>query len=335
MQEDFSRLQIINNFYISIEEQRVSPHRTIPQQVNFEFDRESLDAIAKMQVNRNSLSFDSELLTNLRYYCLLQCNNIARSGLTFTTYYCQDKQKIAVISSNISVQGKIFQQIRHDFLVNFPLIKKIIDAHYWSIDQIFKQLPLTSDPGKVSSPKEAVRSHAYIIILFRIVWDIIPQRRDKRCGGRGLQQTQSTKEADKQINKAPSPPAASHLGSSTRRVSAKECPKGLASRRAPREGMLTKRRASLTYKKTNYLLSWILPLLITFGITIVILIFLSSNFLVKAIAIFIIFILTKFSIQYLIKNYLLKLILQQLLFGLLSHNATRRKFGFTLLKYFN
>ena len=320
MQEDFSRLQIIKNFYISIEEKRVSHHRTIPQRVNFEFDRESLDAIAKMQVNRNSLSFDSELLTNLRYYCLLQCNNIARSGLTFTTYYCQDKQKIAVISSNISVQGKIFQQIRHDFLVNFPLIKKIIDAHYWSIDQIFKQLPLTSDPGKVSLPKEAVRYHAYIRTLFRIIWDIIPQRRDKRCD-----------------------PAASHLrlrsstrrGSSTRRVSAKECPKGLASRRAPREGMLTKRRASLTYKKTNYLLSWILPLLITFGITIVILIFLSSNFLVKAIAIFIIFILTKFSIQYLIKNYLLKLILQQLLFGLLSHNATRRKFGFTLLKYFN
>ncbi len=265
MQEDFSRLQIINNFYISIEEQRVSHHRTIPQQVKFEFDRESLDAIAKMQVNHNSLSFDSELLTNLRYYCLLQCNNIARSGLTFTTYYCQDQQKIAVISSNISVQGKIFQQIRHDFLVNFPLIKKIIDAHYWSIDQIFKQLPLTLAQLYPKGLDPAVRPRA----------DVMGKR------------------------------------------------------------MLTKRRESLTYKKTSYLLSWILPLLITFGITIVILIFLSSNFLVKAIAIFIIFILTKFSIQYLIKNYLFKLILQQLLFGLLSHNATRRKFGFTLLKYFN
>ncbi len=264
MQEDFSRLQIINNFYISIEEQRVSHHRTIPQQVKFEFDRESLDAIAKMQVNHNSLSFDSELLTNLRYYCLLQCNNIARSGLTFTTYYCQDQQKIAVISSNISVQGKIFQQIRHDFLVNFPLIKKIIDAHYWSIDQIFKQLPLTSNPA-VHQTMRCKRHRA----------DVMEKR------------------------------------------------------------MLTNRCASLTYKKTNYLLSWILPLLITFGITIVILIFLSSNFLVKALAIFIIFILTKFSIQYFIKKYLLKLILQQLLFSLLSHNATRRKFGFTLLKYFN
>ncbi len=265
MQEDFSRLQIINNFYISIEEQRVSHHRTIPQQVKFEFDRESLDAIAKMQVNHNSLSFDSELLTNLRYYCLLQCNNIARSGLTFTTYYCQDQQKIAVISSNISVQGKIFQQIRHDFLVNFPLITKIIDAHYWSIDQIFKQLPLTLAQLYPKGLDPAVRPGA----------DVMGKR------------------------------------------------------------MLTKRRASLTYKKTSYLLSWILPLLITFGITIVIMIFLSSNFLVKALAIFIIFILTKFSIQYLIKNYLFKLILQQLLFGLLSHNATRRKFGFTLLKYFN
>ena len=272
MQEDFSRLQIINNFYISIEEQRVSHHRTIPQQVKFEFDRESLDAIAKMQVNHNSLSFDSELLTNLRYYCLLQCNNIARSGLTFTTYYCQDKQKIAVISSNISVQGKIFQQIRHDFLVNFPLIKKIIDAHYWSIDQIFKQLPLT-------------------------LAQLYPKGLDP-----AVHQTMGCKRHRADV-----------MG----------------------KRMLTNRCARLTYKKTNYLLSWILPLLITFGITIVILIFLSSNFLVKALAIFIIFILTKFSIQYLIKKYLLKLILQQLLFGLLSHNATRRKFGFTLLKYFN
>ena len=230
MQEDFSRLQIINNFYISIEEQRVSRNRTIPQQVNFEFNPESLDAIAQMQVDRNSLSFDAELLTNLRYYSLLQCNNTLRSGLTFTTYYCQGKQRIAVISSNISVQGQISQQISHDFLVNFPVLEKIIDAHYWSIDQVFKQLPLT-------------------------------------------------------------------------------------------------------YQKKSYLLSWILPFLITLGIAIFILLFLSSIFLVKAIAIFLIFILTKLSFQYLIKKYLFKLILQQLLFGLFSHNSTRRKLGFTLLSY--
>ena len=249
MQEDFQEIQTINNFYIKIEEQRVSHQPTIPWQVNFEFDQESLDAIAKMQVNRNSLSFDSELLTNLRYYCLLQCNNIARSGLTFTTYYCQDGQRIAVISSNISVQGQISQQIRHDFLVNFPLLEKIIDAHYWSIDQIFEKLPLMSDPG--------------------VLKDVHQE----------------------------------------------------------------KERASLTYQKKNYLLSWILPLLITLGIAIFILLFLSSISLVKAIAIFIIFILTKFSIQYLIKKYLLKLILQQLLFGLFSHNVTRRKLAFTLLNY--
>ena len=230
MQEDFSKLQIINNFYISIEEQRVSRNRTIPQQVNFEFNPESLDAIAQMQIDGNSLSFDAELLTNLRYYSLLKCNNTLRSGLTFTTYYCQGEQRIAVISSNISVQGQISQQIRHDFLVNFPLLEKIIDAHYWSIDQIFEKLPFT-------------------------------------------------------------------------------------------------------YQKQNYLLSWILPLLITLGIVIFILFFLSSTLLIKAIAIFLIFILTKFSFQYLIKKYLFKLILQQLLFGLFSYNCTRRKLGFILLSY--
>ena len=232
MQEDFSRLQIINNFYISIEEQRISRQRTIPQQVNFEFNPESLDRIVQMQRNRNSLSFDPELLTSLRYYSLLQCNNIRRSGLTFTSYYWQGDQKIAVVSSNISVQGQIYQQIRHDFLVNFPLLEKIIDAHYWSIDQLLKQLPLT-------------------------------------------------------------------------------------------------------YQKKIYLLSWILPLLITLGIVIVIFMFLSSIFIVKAIAFLITFIITKFSLQYLINQYLFKFILQQLLFGLFSHNSTRRKLGFILLNYFS
>ena len=230
MQEDFSKLQIINNFYISLEEQRISRHRTIPQQVNFDFNQESLNAIAQMRPNRNSLSFDSELLTNLRYYSLLQCNNVTRSGLTFTSYYWQGEQKIAVISSNVSAQGQILQKIRHDFFVNFSLLEKIIDAHYWSIDQIFKQLAVTS-------------------------------------------------------------------------------------------------------QKKLYLLSWILPLLITFLIAILIFIFLSSLFSVKLLSIIIIFILTKFSLQYLIKNYLLKLILQQLLFGFLSHNSTRRKFGFILVNY--
>ena len=232
MQENYSRLQIINNFYITIEEQRVSRQNIIPQQVNFEFNSESLDKIAQMRLNRNSLSFDTQLLTNLRYYSLLQCNNIRRGGLTFTSYYWQGEQKIAVISSNISIQGQIYQQIRHDFLVNFSLLEKIIDAHYWSINQILKQLPLT-------------------------------------------------------------------------------------------------------YQKKSYLLSWIFPLLITLGIVIVIFMFFSTIVLVKAIAFLIIFILTKFSFQYFINKYLFKFILQQLLFGLFSHNSTRRKLGFLLLNYFS
>ena len=239
MQENYSRLQIINNFYISIEEQQVSRYKTIPQQVNFEFNPKNLDAIAQMQANRNSLSFNSELLTNLRYYSLWQSNNIMRSGLIFTSYYCQGEQKIAVISSNISAQGHISQQIRHDFFVNFSLLKKIFNAHYWSIEQIFKQLPLT-------------------------------------------------------------------------------------------------------YQKKSYLLFWIFPLLITSGIMFLILHLLPDIFWQNAIAALpavvistiIFFIVTKFIIQYLAKKYLVKFILQQLLFGAFSYNSTRREFGFTLLKYF-
>jgi len=240
MPENYSGLQIINNFYISVEEQRVSRNKTIPQQVNFEFNPENLDAIAQMQVNRNSLSFDAELLTNLRYYSLCQCHNITRSGLTFTSYYRQGEQKIAVISSNISAQGQISQQICHDFFTNFALLEKIIEAHYWSIDQVFWQLP----------------------------WII---------------------------------------------------------------------------RRKSYVLSWIVPLLITLGIVILIFHVLFHilglnaiiSLLFSAIAILIIFILTKFILQYFIKKFLFKFTLNQLLFGLLSYNHTRRELGFTLLNYFS
>ena len=157
MPEDSTRFQVINNLFIKIEEQRVNAQQTIPQQVNLEFNQESLELIFRMQEQQQFLLLPPKLLTNLRYYSLLSCclfphfllskglnsrKFIMRSGLVFTTYYCQDTEKIAVISSNISVQGQISQQICREFLLNFVLLKKIINAHYWTINQILQQLPL-------------------------------------------------------------------------------------------------------------------------------------------------------------------------------------------------
>lgn len=245
MPKDSTRFQVINNLSIKIEEQRVNGQQTIPQQVNLEFNQESLELIVRMQKQRQFLFLSPKLLTNLRYYSLLSCclfsnylpnkgldsqNIIMRSALVFTTYYCQDTERIAVISSNISVQGQISQQICREFLLNFVLLKKIINAHYWTINQILQQLPLN-------------------------------------------------------------------------------------------------------YQKNSYLWACILPLLMTWGIAIVIFITLSSIFLIKAIAVVLVFIIAKFSFQYLINKYLVNLFLQQLLLGFFSHNYQRRKLGFTILRY--
>lgn len=245
MPEYSTRFQVINDISIEIEEQIVSRQQIIPQQVNLEFNQKSLALIISMQEQRQLLFLSPKLLTNLRYYSLLCCyispyllpskgldsrNLILRSGLVFTTYYRQDTEKIPVITSNISLQGKISQQICLKFFFKFALLKKIINAHYWIINQILQQLPLN-------------------------------------------------------------------------------------------------------YQKNSFLYSWILPLLMTLAITIVILIALSSNFLIKAVVVVSVFFIVKFICPYLINKYLVNLFLQQLLFGFFSPNYPRRKLGFTILRY--
>ena len=245
MPEYSTRFQVINDLSIKIEEQRVNRQQIIPQQVNLEFNQESLELIIRMQEQRQLLFLSPKLLTNLRYYSLLCCylsphlflskrldsrNLILRSGLVFTTYYCQDSEKIPVITSKISLHGKISQQICHKFFFKFALLKKIINAHYWIVNQVLQQLPLT-DP------------------------------------------------------------------------------------------------------KNGYLWGWILPLFITLAIAIVIFITVSSNFLIKVIAVLSIFFIVKFSCSYLMNKYLVNLFLQQLLFGFFSRNYPRRKLGFTILRY--
>ncbi len=64
--------------------------------------------------------------------------------LTFLTHYWQDGEKITVIRSVISLNGKISQQIRRDCLENPQLLPKLIRVHYWLILQMIAQLPFSA-----------------------------------------------------------------------------------------------------------------------------------------------------------------------------------------------
>jgi hypothetical protein len=125
---------------ISIQQQQLTSKRSVPTQVNFNFTESSLKAISDRRQNFKRLQLSSELLAELRYYSLLQ--NSAANSLTFITYYVQQQQKIAVIKTVISLQGKISQQLCRSFLNNPQLLKDLVINHYWLIENVCDRLYL-------------------------------------------------------------------------------------------------------------------------------------------------------------------------------------------------
>ena len=112
------------------------------EQIDFNFTHSDLNKIIYQKWALKNLKFSPELLADLRYYCLCQNSNALDFQLIFTTYYLEQQQKIAVIRSIISLQGKISQQISSNFLKNPQLLNDLIISHYWLINQLCDRLPL-------------------------------------------------------------------------------------------------------------------------------------------------------------------------------------------------
>lgn len=124
---------------ISIQQQQLTSKRSVPTQINFNFTESNLKAISARRQNLKRLQLSSELLAELRYYILLHSASL--NSLTFITYYIQQQQKIAVIKTVISLQGKISQQLCRNFLNNPQLLKDLVINHYWLIENIGARIP--------------------------------------------------------------------------------------------------------------------------------------------------------------------------------------------------
>ncbi|MBE9166302.1 hypothetical protein IQ238_01715 [Pleurocapsales cyanobacterium LEGE 06147] len=127
---------------IHIDRKRLNRHRFIPQRISFHFNKDNLKEFQEARAKNQQLLLSPALLADFRYYVLLNQYNYFQSGLTFCTYYQEREQEIAIVQSVISLEGKIEQQIRRDRLDNSCWLNSIISIHYWSLAQMFDQLPL-------------------------------------------------------------------------------------------------------------------------------------------------------------------------------------------------
>jgi hypothetical protein len=215
---------------IRIQKKQIALGIKIPTEINFYLTDRDLAKVI-WQINHSTkLNLSPELLADLRYYSLLQNPITTDFSLTFTTYYVQ-QQKIAVIKSIISLQGKVSQQVCSRFLDNSLLLNDLVVSHYWLITQICDRL-------------------------------------------------------------------------------------------------------SLKYNNKSFLLAWSLSLIIALMFATFCFYLLSFNWAIELIIVLAIFCLFYFLINLIIKKYLSTFILQQLLFGFFSKNASRKRLGFMFLRYF-
>jgi hypothetical protein len=134
---------MISNSSIYLDRESVDRSLNIPRSVNFELDRDSLEAIIEASQCDRQITLNAETLTDFRYYVLISSQDKERT-LTFLTHYWQNGEKIPVIRSVIALNGKISQQIRRDCLQNPQLLPKLIRVHYWLILQMIAQLPFAT-----------------------------------------------------------------------------------------------------------------------------------------------------------------------------------------------
>ncbi|MDJ0744851.1 MAG: hypothetical protein QNJ32_16005 [Xenococcaceae cyanobacterium MO_167.B27] len=123
---------------LRIEQQRVSPRRTIPEQIIFDFNQDILDQIIALRNNQQQIELSADNLAELRYYFLVNILESPGLGITFKTYYQKQEEKITIIKSVIYLSGKGEQFIPNEAL---PFKEEIIELHYWLIEQIFRQIP--------------------------------------------------------------------------------------------------------------------------------------------------------------------------------------------------
>ncbi|BAU63736.1 hypothetical protein STA3757_11030 [Stanieria sp. NIES-3757] len=149
---------------IQIEKIKVSRQQNLPDRVCFQFNDSLLRDIQLWRETNKKLQLPSDILTDFRYLVLINQQKSFSVELNFCSFYQQNEEKIAVIQSKISLDGKINQQIRHDYLQEPQLLQRIITAHYWLIEQMLNQLKLklSSDRKKQTPQSHLDQKHQFL-----------------------------------------------------------------------------------------------------------------------------------------------------------------------------
>jgi hypothetical protein len=114
--------------------------RTSFTNISFHLDRNNLKKIEQAQAKNRALKFSASLLSEFRDRVIIERQNYLHSGLTFCSYYLDNNRQKAAIRSVIFLDGKVNQQICHEFLQDRKLARQIISAHYWLSEQLLNQL---------------------------------------------------------------------------------------------------------------------------------------------------------------------------------------------------
>ena len=162
------------NDCIEIESDRLSRRLTIPRQVNFKLTPEAIARLQDFKFDRRNIELDSRQITDLRYYALLNSsllnknNTYQQSGLTFSSCLpIGDRPSSIAIRSKIDLSGRISQEIQQDLWQNSQLLSQVMEVHYWLIEEILRQIPLSTGERL---PKRRLNRLSVIVYLSLVVF---------------------------------------------------------------------------------------------------------------------------------------------------------------------
>ncbi len=156
--------------YIKVDKEQIGRKRVLFHSIRFNLDKDILRQIQHAQQTGRPLAISRELLTDLRYYALIDGESRLQSGLTFYTYYLRGSLEEALLRSVISTDGDIIHQIKSDCLEHPKFCRQITSAHYWLIEQLLSQLRLRAQL-KVNQLSWALS----LLIVAAIVIPYLPQ----------------------------------------------------------------------------------------------------------------------------------------------------------------
>lgn len=137
----YSNLGLNLEKFVSFEKEKTTENRVLYHGIHFNLTDEIIAEVEQYRAIGDRLSIPRSLLTDLRYYTLLDGENRLQSGLTFLTHYQQANHLETILRSVISPDGDIIHQIKNDYL-NHPKLLLIASTHYWLVSQLLLSLRL-------------------------------------------------------------------------------------------------------------------------------------------------------------------------------------------------